>query len=235
MLWILSKEDPIKGEVFRYVLLVNLMLVAFNLIPAFPMDGGRVLRALLSSWLGRVRATQIAAGLGRAAGPGLRSLINLVNGNLSLVALAAFVYVVAGMELAGVLIEENQRRYYQSGDDGIWTAPAGLSVDTARDGCLAACADRGSRAAREFAAMELTPVVELGVAEAYALLTEHFGRERPAAVGCDRKRGLGPGPICSAGSPRFPAEAAGRGAGMLLRGRMGGAIDVCACSGFLDR
>lgn len=51
---------------FFYLLLaVNIMLVAFNAIPAFPMDGGRVLRALLAFKLGRVRATQIAANLGQ--------------------------------------------------------------------------------------------------------------------------------------------------------------------------
>ena len=50
----------------QQVLVVNLVLGLFNLIPAFPMDGGRVLRALLSGWLGRVRATMTAARVGRA-------------------------------------------------------------------------------------------------------------------------------------------------------------------------
>jgi Zn-dependent protease/CBS domain-containing protein len=51
---------------FLYLLLfVNMVLVIFNAIPAFPMDGGRVLRALLAFKLGRVRATQIAANLGQ--------------------------------------------------------------------------------------------------------------------------------------------------------------------------
>jgi Zn-dependent protease len=44
---------------------VNIFLVIFNAIPAFPMDGGRILRALLAMKLGRLRATQLAAGLGQ--------------------------------------------------------------------------------------------------------------------------------------------------------------------------
>ena len=86
--------------------MVNLVLGLFNLIPAFPMDGGRVLRALLSGWVGRVRATQVAAGLGRGLAV-LFGLYCLSQGFFVQVFLAAFIYLAAGLELAGVI---NDRR-----------------------------------------------------------------------------------------------------------------------------
>ncbi len=90
------------------LLLINLGLALFNLIPAFPMDGGRVMRALLSGWLGRVRATEIAVALGRflAVAFGVFSLYHLA---FFQTILATFIYVVAGRELASVRADELQR------------------------------------------------------------------------------------------------------------------------------
>ncbi|MDZ7720708.1 MAG: site-2 protease family protein [Balneolaceae bacterium] len=48
-----------------YLLTANIALVLFNLIPAFPMDGGRIFRAILTMKMGRIKATQIAASVGK--------------------------------------------------------------------------------------------------------------------------------------------------------------------------
>ena len=74
----------------------NLFLAVFNLIPAFPMDGGRVLRALLAMKIGRARATRIAASVGQAFAFGL-GFLGLF-GNPLLIFIAIFVYMAAAGE-----------------------------------------------------------------------------------------------------------------------------------------
>jgi Zn-dependent protease/CBS domain-containing protein len=84
------------GPFAERLLAANVWLVAFNLIPAFPMDGGRVLRALLASWMEYPRATQIAAGVGQ----GLAFVLGLIGlfGNPMLLFIALFVWIGASQE-----------------------------------------------------------------------------------------------------------------------------------------
>jgi Zn-dependent protease/predicted transcriptional regulator len=78
----------------------NLMLLLFNLVPAFPMDGGRVLRALLATRIGIVRATRVAAGIGQA----LAVVLGIMGlfGNVFLVLIAVFVFAGAAGEAQAV-------------------------------------------------------------------------------------------------------------------------------------
>lgn len=78
------------GSFLRSLLGINVALVIFNLIPAFPMDGGRMLRAVLAMNMNRVRATDIAASVGQVLAFGLGFLG--LYGNPLLILIAVFVY-----------------------------------------------------------------------------------------------------------------------------------------------
>ena len=86
---------------------VNLFLALFNLIPAFPMDGGRVLRALLASRFGYVRATEIAAAIGQFVAFALGFIGLLVNPILIFIAI--FVYLAATSEAHMVALRAASR------------------------------------------------------------------------------------------------------------------------------
>ncbi len=86
---------------------VNLFLALFNLIPAFPMDGGRVMRAALSARFGFVRATEIAA----AVGQGFAFLLGFIGlfYNPILIFIAIFVYLAAASEAHMVALRSVSR------------------------------------------------------------------------------------------------------------------------------
>ncbi|NBB70777.1 MAG: CBS domain-containing protein [Alphaproteobacteria bacterium] len=89
-------EEPETGLAAR-LLYANLFLAVFNLIPAFPMDGGRVLRAFLARWTGYARGTRIAAGIGQGLAF-LFGLLGLAAGNPILLFVALFIYLAAAAE-----------------------------------------------------------------------------------------------------------------------------------------
>ncbi|MHB1555846.1 MAG: site-2 protease family protein [Isosphaeraceae bacterium] len=120
------------GFFLDQMVVVNLFLGLFNLIPAFPLDGGRVLRALLSGWLGRVRATHVAATIGRTLAV-LFGLSVLYTGYWIHVALAIFVYFAARAEELQVQHEE-RRRQYEGENQGVWVAPPGYRWVQRSDG-----------------------------------------------------------------------------------------------------
>jgi stage IV sporulation protein FB len=88
--------DPV-AAVFQYVFSANLAIGLFNLLPAFPLDGGRVLRALLAMKLAYPRATAVAVGIGQTMA-WLLGLWGVLNGNFFLIILAVFIYMAGAQE-----------------------------------------------------------------------------------------------------------------------------------------
>ena len=80
----------------------NLLLAAFNLIPAFPMDGGRVLRGILARFRPVEQATQMAATAGQYLAI-LMGLFGLLSANFFLIFIAFFVYLGAAQESAHII------------------------------------------------------------------------------------------------------------------------------------
>ena len=85
------------ASVFNYLFIANLCLGVFNLIPAFPMDGGRILRALLATRLDYVRATDVAAVIGKLMAI-LLGVWGLFGGGIFVILIAFFVFFEADQE-----------------------------------------------------------------------------------------------------------------------------------------
>ena len=110
-----------RGAFVERVMLANAMLTTFNLLPAFPMDGGRALRALLAMRMEYARATQRAAWIGQAMAIGF-AFIGLFS-NPILVFIALFIWIGAGQEaslvqmqsaLAGVSVRQAMLTNFQT-------------------------------------------------------------------------------------------------------------------------
>jgi stage IV sporulation protein FB len=105
-------------SLLSYVFASNLFLAAFNLLPAFPMDGGRVLRALLATRLSYPRATAIAVTIGQSLA-WLIGLWGFLQGSFFMILIAVFIFVGAGQEgksvqlrnaLGGLTVEQAYSR-----------------------------------------------------------------------------------------------------------------------------
>ncbi|MFH1808486.1 MAG: site-2 protease family protein [Pseudomonadota bacterium] len=83
----------------RELAVINTMLAVFNLLPALPMDGGRIFRAALQTRLGGYRATRIAVFVARGLAVAL-GVFGLVVGHYTLPVLAVLLWVMAGQEMA---------------------------------------------------------------------------------------------------------------------------------------
>lgn len=106
--------------------LLNLILLGFNILPAFPMDGGRILRAVLASRVGRETGTRIAVLIGQAIGTIL--IISVVFTHLwALALIGAFVIYAAQAEWHDVRVEGAMRRL-RVGAYALWDM-GGLSPD----------------------------------------------------------------------------------------------------------
>jgi hypothetical protein len=121
-------KSPTDANIFVHLLVANIFLVGFNLLPAFPMDGGRVLRALLATQLGQLRATTIAANLGLAMAI-LFGVFGFVTQQVFLMVIGVFVFLAGQQELAMLRYRQANR----SGEpleslpvneqEGHWTRP----------------------------------------------------------------------------------------------------------------
>lgn len=95
--------SEISARNFLFLLFyANIILAVFNFIPAFPMDGGRILRALLSMRIDRVKATQIAANLGQLVAIGFFFFGLLYNPFLALIG----VFIFFGAQGENILVQQ---------------------------------------------------------------------------------------------------------------------------------
>ncbi len=125
--------EIVQSSFWAQVAFANVILFVFNLIPAFPMDGGRVLRALLAMRLGYTQATRVAARIGQ----GLAVVFGLLGlfGNPMLVLIAIFIFLAASGEAGYVQMREVTRGHPVS--DGMITSFESLGVMSTLDDAAA--------------------------------------------------------------------------------------------------
>lgn len=154
-----EKIDDHTVSLVSRLMATNLFLALFNMIPAFPMDGGRVLHALLAMRMGNARAIQIAARIGQAVAF-LLGFIGLF-GNPMLIFIAIFVYVAAAGEAQQTVFRDAVR---------------GLSVTDAMETGFAKL-EAGATLADAVDLLLATPQRELPVVDGHGKLIGILSRE----------------------------------------------------------
>jgi Zn-dependent protease len=190
---------------FARLLEVNIFLVVFNLVPAFPMDGGRVLRALLAMTMEYSRATRLAASIGQAIAI-VFGFLGLT-GNPMLLLIALFVWIGAEaeanavrerVELRGLTVREAMLTEFEvlQPTDTLAQAAESLLAGSQQDfpvvsatgeplGVLTrASLMRALAASGPTATVSSAPLVALGEVEAVSALTEVVARLRQSGSPC---------------------------------------------------
>ncbi len=96
---------PTLWSFFQFLFLVNVSLLLFNLLPAFPMDGGRIFRAFLAMGLGTIRATKVAVWVGQGIAFVMAGYA-IWAGQLLLALIAGFIFLAGSAEKRSVLVRE---------------------------------------------------------------------------------------------------------------------------------
>ena len=97
-------------NVLAHIYWINLILAVFNMLPAFPMDGGRVVRAILSYRMSYQEATRVAVRMGHIFAL-LFGYIAIVHGHIFLLVIAVFIYMAASSEGIQVDVQETIKKY----------------------------------------------------------------------------------------------------------------------------
>ncbi|MFH1552150.1 MAG: site-2 protease family protein [Candidatus Omnitrophota bacterium] len=98
-------------NVLAHIYWINLVLAVFNMIPAFPMDGGRILRAILTYRMSYKQATAVAVRLGHIFAI-LFAYLGIVHGHIFLLIIAVFIYMAASGEGLQVIVQETIKNYH---------------------------------------------------------------------------------------------------------------------------
>ena len=112
--WMLLRFTPSSAVALRFVLAymayMNIVLAVFNLVPALPLDGGRVLRSVLALWMPPARATELAAGVSKVLAV-LLGLLGLISFNFFLLLIAIFIFMAVRSETVTGQVEQLLRGF----------------------------------------------------------------------------------------------------------------------------